>query len=60
MERNDLACHIGVLVRLQTMVDVEARRLGIDIERHSHAITDKLRDYKHKEERNESNPKGVS
>jgi hypothetical protein len=40
------------------MIEVEARRLGIDVERHSHAITDKLRDHKHKEERHETTPKG--
>lgn len=37
------------------MVEVEARRLGIDIEKNSHAITDKLRDYKNREEAHERN-----
>lgn len=36
------------------MVEVEARRLGIDIEKNSHAITDRLRDYKNKEEANDA------
>jgi hypothetical protein len=54
VNKDDLACHLGVLIRLQTMVEVEARRLGIDVERHSHAITDKLRDHKHRKDQDEN------
>lgn len=49
--KDDSTSHVGTLVRLAVLLECEARRLGIDIEQHTHAITDKLRDHKHRQER---------
>lgn len=48
--KDDLAGHAGTLIRLAVFLECEARRLGVDIEMHTHAITDKLRDHKHRQE----------
>lgn len=45
-------------MRLAVLLECEARRLGVDIEPHTHAITDKLRDYKHRKEQHEDKQTG--
>jgi hypothetical protein len=58
--KDDSTCHVGTLVRLTVLLECEARRLGIDIEQHTHAITDRLRDFKHGKERHETQNKAVA
>lgn len=49
--KDDGVGHLGTLIRLAVLLECEARRLGIDIEQHTHAITDRLRDFKHRQEK---------
>lgn len=49
--KDEVAGHAGTLIRLTVFLECEARRLGVDIESHTNAITDRLRDFKHRQEK---------
>lgn len=52
--KDDSTGHVGTLIRLAVFLKTESRRIGVDIEPHTHAITDKLRQHKQRNERHEN------